>query len=182
MRILKVLIVPVVLLLFAVVAWAEVMPQVTTDQRQAFVTGSIVVKGEAVADRGLPAGQRRLMALRGAKVVAFREVAEIMEGVTVTGDTSVVNMAAESDTIRSTVQGIVKGAQIVKEGYDPLSETAVVYLSVPLSGPNGIFAQLLPQVALMLPPPAFLPYQPQPDVMQARHDGDRKSTRLNSSH
>ncbi len=171
MRRLNAIVIPVVLFLFAVAAWAEVVPQVTTDPRQAFLTGSIVVKGEAVADRNLPAGQRRLMALRGAKVVAFREVAEVMDGVTVTGETTVVNMAAESDTVRSTVQGIVKGAQIVKEAYDPLSETAVVYLSVPLTGPNGIFGQLLPQIVPVLPPPAFLPYQPPPDVMQARHDG-----------
>ena len=94
------LILPVFAVFFAFTVRAEETPQVVTDPASAFVTGSIVVKGEAVADRSLPGSQRRLMALRGAKVVAFREVAEIIDGVIVTGETLIVNMAAESDTIR----------------------------------------------------------------------------------
>ncbi|MBI5641898.1 MAG: hypothetical protein HY954_00320 [Deltaproteobacteria bacterium] len=167
----RVLLIPVILLLFAASVWAEVMPQLVTDPRQAFVTGSIVVKGEAAADRNLPSGQRRLMALRGAKVVAFREIAEIIDGVAVSGETTVVNMAAESDTVRSTVQGLIKGAQIVKEGYDPLGETAYVYLSVPLTGPNGLIGQLLPQVMPIVPPPGLPMFQPPAQTVPARHDG-----------
>lgn len=137
-------------------------PQLVTDPRQAFVTGSIVVKGEGAAPAGkaMTAAQKRIMALRAAKVVALREIAEIVEGVAISGDTLVVNAAAESDVIKATVQGLVKGAQIVKEAYDPMSEMAVVYLSIPMTGPNGLLTTLLPQVLPTVPLSPFPPYQP----------------------
>lgn len=170
----RVLLIPVVLVLFAAAVWAEVMPQITLDPRQSFVTGTIVVKGEATADRTLPVGQRRLMAMRGAKVEAYRNVAEIVDGVAVTGETTVQNMSAASDLVRSTVQGFVKGAQVVREAYDPLTDVATVYLSVPLTGPNGLIAQILPQVVPMVPQPQVPMYQPPADmtpVIEARYDG-----------
>lgn len=173
----RLFIVPVLLLLFAVSAWAETaqLPTVTSDPRQAFTTGSIIVKGEgaAPAEKKLTAAQKRIMALRAAKVVALREIAEVIDGVAVSGETAVVNAAAESDVIRATVQGIVKGAQVIKEVYDPLSEMAVVYVSVPLTGPNGLMAQLLPQVVPMLPPQPYPVYQApvEPQVQAARFDG-----------
>lgn len=137
-------------------------PQIVTDQRQAFITGSIIVKGEGAAPtgKGMSAAQKRIMALRAAKVVALRELAEIVEGVAISGDTLVINAAVESDTIRASVQGLVKGAQIVKEAYDPMSEMGVVYLSIPMTGPNGLLATLLPQVLPTVPLSPFPPYQP----------------------
>ncbi len=151
------------------------MPQLVTDPRQAFMTGSIVVKGEGAAppNKTLTAAQKRIMALRAAKVIALREIAEIINGVAVSGETRVVDAAVESDAIRASVEGIVKGAQVIKEVYDPMSEMAGVYVSVPMTGPNGVFATLLPQVIPVLPPPQYQPYQPMvpvepPQQMQAQ--------------
>lgn len=172
----KLLLVPLMIFLFAASAWAEMnqgLPQVVTDPRQAFVTGAIVVKGEGAAptEKKLSAAQKRIMALRAAKVVALREIAEILDGVAISGETTVVNAAAESDSIRATVQGIVKGAQVIKEIYDPLSEMAVVYVTVPMTGPNGIMGQLLPQV-IPLAPPAWPAYQqPLETVQPTNFDG-----------
>ncbi len=150
------------------------LPSVTTDPSQAFVSGSIVVKGEgaAPADRPLSPAQKRILALRAAKVVALREAAEVLNGVSVYGETQVVDAAAQSDTIRATVQGLVKGAQVIKEAYDPVSEFAVVYVSIPLTGPNGLMARLLPQVMPSIPPAGPL-YQPQLPPARAlpNHDG-----------
>src|SRR5574337_739525 len=91
--------VPFFMVLLSLAAWAaaEDAPQVVTDPRQAFMTGAIVVKGEGAApeDKSLSAVQRRIMALRAAKVVALREVTEIVDGVSVNGETAVVNAAAE---------------------------------------------------------------------------------------
>ncbi len=160
----RVLLVPFFIMLLALSAWAEPQdfPQVVTDPRQAFMTGAIVVKGEGAApsDKSLSAVQRRILALRAAKVVALREVSEIVDGVSVNGETAVVNAAAESDVVRTTVQGIVKGAQVIREAYEPLSGMAVVYVSVPMTGPNGLIGQLLPQVIPLVPQqqmPLFLP-------------------------
>lgn len=152
---------PVLFFLLAGVVMAA-DPQVVTDQRQAFITGSIIVKGEGAAPtgKGMSAAQKRIMALRAAKVVALRELAEIVEGVAISGDTLVINAAVESDAIKASVQGLVKGAQIVKEAYDPMSEMGVVYLSIPMTGPNGLLATLLPQVLPTVPLSPFPPYQP----------------------
>ncbi|MBI5903684.1 MAG: hypothetical protein HZB84_09415 [Deltaproteobacteria bacterium] len=155
------------------------MPQLVTDPRQAFMTGSIVVKGEGAAppNKTLSAAQKRIMALRAAKVIALREIAEIINGVAVSGETRVVDAAVESDAIRAGVEGIVKGAQVIKEVYDPMSEMAGVYVSVPMTGPNGVLATLLPQVIPVMPIPQYQPYQPMapvepPQQAQARnYDG-----------
>jgi len=157
------------------------LPQVVTDPKQAFMTGSIVVKGEGAAppNKTLTAAQKRIMALRAAKVIALREIAEIINGVAVSGDTRVLDAAVESDAIRASVDGIVKGAQVIKEVYDPLSEMAGVYVSVPLTGPNGIIAMLLPQVIPVMPLPQYQPYQPmapvettqQPQAQPKNYDG-----------
>lgn len=148
--------IPLFILLFAAAAYAgsNGLPEVVTDINKAFVKGSLVVKGEggAPADPGLSLVQKRILALRAAKVTALRETAEILNGVTVSGETLIENAAAESDTVRSTVQGIIKGAQVIKEVYDPLSELGVVYITVPLTGPNGVLSALLPQVIPMMPP------------------------------
>ncbi len=163
---------PFVFLAFVFAAHAQSIerpPELTRDARQAFVSGAIVVKGEGAApsDKALSTAQKRIMALRAAKVIALREVAEILDGVTVSGETTVVFAAAESDTVRVAVQGIVKGAQVVKEVYEPLSEMGTVYLSVPLSGPDGIMAQLLPQVMQSMPLPPMPAYQPPPIASDA---------------
>lgn len=172
----RVLLLPIFMLLFAAAAFAESngLPQVVTDIKQAFVKGSLVVKGEgaAPADKGLSAAQKRILALRAAKVIALREVSEILDGVTVNGETMVVNAAAESDAVRATVQGIVKGAQVIKEVYDPLSEMGVVYITVPMTGPNGVLATLLPQVIPLMPPSMETAYQPPAELAQAKnYDG-----------
>lgn len=158
---------PFLFLAFVLAAHAQSIerpPELTRDARQAFISGAIVVKGEGAApsDKALSTAQKRIMALRAAKVIALREVAEILDGVTVSGETTVVNAAAESDTVRVAVQGIVKGAQVVKEVYEPLSEMGTVYLSVPLSGPDGVMAQLLPQVMQSAQLPQMPAYQPPP--------------------
>lgn len=161
----KIALIPMFIMLLAVAATAQMMgapPQTTTDPKQAFISGSIIVKGEgaAPADKSLSPAQKRIMALRAAKVVALREIAEVIDGVAVSGDTTVQNAAVQSDTIRATVQGMIKGAQIINEVYDPMSEMAVVYLSVPLRGPNGLMGQLVPQVIPLLPMQAAPYVQP----------------------
>jgi len=129
-------------------------PTVITDPSKAFVAGSIVVKGEGAAPSGtgLSNAQKRIMALRAAKIVALREVAEIINGVSISGNTAVLDASTRSDAIRSTVNGLVKGAVVVREAYDPLSEVGVVYVKVPMTGPDGVIASLLPQVAPTVEP------------------------------
>lgn len=167
------LLIPIFLFLaaFASTASAETVQEIR-DTKQALMAGKLVVKGEATADQTLPVGQRKLMAIRGAKVIALREIAEVIEGVIVSGESTVANMSAQSDVVRSSVQGLVKGAQIVKEDYDQLSGIATVWVAVSMRGVDGLLPSLLPQA--LQAAPAGPPYQPAPEqvrVAPANHDG-----------
>lgn len=169
-------VVPLFILLFAAAAFAasEGLPEVVTDLNKAFVKGSLVIKGEGAAppDPALSPVQKRILALRAAKVTALRETAEVLNGVTVSGETLIENAASASDTVRSTVQGIIKGSQVIKEVYDPLSEQGVVYITVPLTGPNGALAALLPQVIPVMPPGMEASFQPPPGfAVEGDYDG-----------
>jgi hypothetical protein len=130
-------------------------------QDTAFMTGSIVVKGEGVApaDRSLSAAQKKLLSLRAAKVIALREAAEIVDGVVVNGETTVLGAAARSENVRTTVEGFINGAQVISEVYDPVSETGVVYVSIPLTGPDGLMAGLVDELVPLLSVPAGPAYR-----------------------
>ena len=77
--------------------------------------------------------QSRAMAMRAAQVVAYRNLLEIVKGVRVDSETVVENFMTKSDIIRTRVDGIVKGARIVKTQY--MSDGAVeVLVAMPLAG------------------------------------------------
>lgn len=77
--------------------------------------------------------QARAMAVRAAQVVAYRNLLEIIKGVRVDSETVVENFMTKSDIIRTRVDGIVKGARIVRTQY--MSDGSVeVQLAMPLAG------------------------------------------------
>ncbi len=160
----------VTLLAGVLFAEGEQKERETADLKQAFISGALVAKGEGAAptQADLTYSQKRILALRSAKVVALREAAEIINGVRVSGETKVANAAAESDTIRTAVRGIIRGGQVIKETYDPVSGTGVVFVSIPL---NGLAGQLVPQMGSILP--ATNPeYSPRGDaILAGTYDG-----------
>ncbi len=92
-----------------------------------WVQGYISAVGNGTAD---PSGNKvkdRLKSLRAAELVAQRTLLETLKGVQVDSKTTVENLMLKEDVIHSRVEGIVKGAQIVKrdvtwEGNIPLGE------------------------------------------------------------
>lgn len=133
-------------------------PKEVRDPAQVFTERVLVVKGEGAApsDRPMGAGQKRLMALRAAKIIALRELAETLSGVRVSGETCIEDAAAKSDQVKAAVDGTVRGAEVVHEAYDERSEVGTVFVRVSLDGPNGLTRTLLPtmieQKAAALPP------------------------------
>jgi hypothetical protein len=105
------------------------------------------------------------MALRAAKIDAYRNLLEVTKGVRVDSTTIVKDFTVESDIINAQVEGLVKGAKVVNQEY--MSDgTVEVTVRMPLS---GNFSQVVIPKALdrrrsMAPPdiPPSAPTTPAP--------------------
>lgn len=150
---------------------------ITTSPEQAFLNDYILVAAEGLpsATAKTPA-QRRLTAERAATVLAYRQLAEILEGVAVVGDTLVRDAELQYDVVRTAVAGFVKGAQIVYKEWNPQQEVALVFVKVGMSGPRG-FASLMYEKILgepkikkevIEPQPQF---KPKPVTVEEKYDG-----------
>ena len=58
--------------------------------------------------------QKSLMAMKASKLEAYRELAEQVYGQKVDAQTNVQGMVANNDTLNVRVQGIVRGAKVIK--------------------------------------------------------------------
>lgn len=95
--------------------------------------------GQSVIDtiRFKNPAQARAMAIRGATVVAQRNLLEIIKGVNIVGETTVEDMITTKDVVQSRVEGVIKGA--VPVGKPRIADGLVeVTLRVPLYANNGI--------------------------------------------
>ncbi len=122
------------------------------------------------------ATQARAMAERAAFVVALRNLLETVKGVRVDSESVIENFMVKSDVIRTRVDGIVKGARIIKTSY--LSDGSVeIQVTMPIKGalldalvpedfgrPHGTQQLMKPTPSVQLPSkpasPAPLPQKP----------------------
>ena len=58
--------------------------------------------------------QRRLMAIRAARMAAMRDLAEQIHGLKVDSNTTVVDLMVQNDTFRGVVSGTIRGARTVR--------------------------------------------------------------------
>jgi len=86
--------------------------------------------GVGVAPEDAPnTAQARLMALRAAKVDALRNLAEKIEGLKITSETTVSDLAFESDEITTELDAFIQGAEVVhQEFYEDGSALVTVEL------------------------------------------------------
>jgi len=113
----------------------------------------------APSDKSIGKANARPMAMRAAKVDAYRNLLEITKDVQVDSATTVKDFTVESDVINTQVNGLVKGAQVVKTDY--MSDgTVEVTLRMPLYG--GVLAQTIMPLAIAKPP-----VPPAPSVLEA---------------
>ncbi len=95
--------------------------------------GSIQSEGAGVGPDGSPPSMARMMACRAAVLDAQRNLLESIEGVRVEGTTVVANMMVESDVIKTSVSGLLQGAQVIKR--DPQSDgSCIVQMTAPIGG------------------------------------------------
>ena len=88
----------------------------------------------------------RVLARRAAIVDAQRNLAEMMNGVQIDGDTLMENLVIASDVVRSKVSALVKGARIVDEGENP-DGSYFVTMRIPMYGAeNSVASAALPEL------------------------------------
>ena len=63
---------------------------------------------------GKSENQKRLMAIRSARMAAMRELAEQIHGLKVEGNTTVIDLMVQNDTFRGMVTGTIRGARTVR--------------------------------------------------------------------
>jgi hypothetical protein len=87
----------------------------------------------APADKSIGKANARPMALRAAKIDAYRNLLEITKGVRVDSTTTIKDFTVDSDVINTQVDGLVKGAVVVDQQY--MSDgTVEVRVRMPLYG------------------------------------------------
>lgn len=110
----------------------------TESPQEAVADGYILVAGQGLPMAGGSAAQQRMTALRAAEIGAYRRLAEIINGVHVSGQTTVRDCALENDVVKSAVNGLVKGARKVYEEWNPVEGSAVVLMQVGVRGADSV--------------------------------------------
>lgn len=95
--------------------------------------GTIFAHGYGVAPQEqLGSAKARLLARRAAQLDAYRNLAEIVNGVRVNSQTIVQDMTLASDTVRTQVEAVIKGAIMSKDHYQ--NDVASVTMEIPMAG------------------------------------------------
>ena len=172
-RKLKMLGVLLAIIFFAVSSSASAAPN--------WNTNTITVTGTGVANpkMAVSAAHASMMARRAAVADAYRQLAEVINGVQVDAETTVEQMILTSDVVKTRISAVIKGAQIVSEG-ELAGGGYSVTLELPMFGGTGGLADTVierPQTVEPFPdytpdyrPPVF--YEPtQPTYSDGNYTG-----------
>lgn len=72
--------------------------------------------------------QRMLMAINASKLAAYAELAEQVYGQQISGNMSMANLLVENQQLKASVQGIIRGAKVIKSY--PVGDTYTTELSL----------------------------------------------------
>lgn len=107
---------------------------------------------------GLLGEKGPVLAHRAAVMDAQRNLLEIIKGVSVNAESTMEDLYVTSDIVKTRVDGVLKGAQIVDEGQNP-DGSYYVKMQAPLFGSTGslaaaAFSAIRPATEKPVPPPA----------------------------
>ncbi|MBR3051942.1 MAG: LPP20 family lipoprotein [Selenomonadaceae bacterium] len=116
-------------------------------------TNTIQVTGMGVANPQLARSPAHasMMARRAAIADAYRQMAEIVQGVQVDAETTVEQMMLTSDIVKTRISAVIKGAQIVSEG-ELAGGGYSVTMELPLFGGQGGLAEAVIERPKMVEP------------------------------
>lgn len=106
---------------------------------------AIEVWGVGYAPANVPAARGQALARRAAMVDGYRQLAETIEGVQVDSETTMRDLAIESDVVKTNVKALVKGAHIVDE-HNNEDGSYSVKMTIPMFGESSVASVALPQV------------------------------------
>lgn len=110
--------------------------------------GVLRAEGRAAApDWARNPAQAQILAIEGARTMAYRQLAECIGGVRVAGGTKVQKAMTEDQEAAMAVQGVIKGARMVREDLVTVAGAlmGVVTLELPLHGEQSLGGQLPPR-------------------------------------
>jgi hypothetical protein len=141
--------------------WTQIVEQMGDKGKINWSEGYVEAVGiGAPPERYIGKPQARPMALRAARVDAYRNLLEVTKGVRVDSATVVKDFTVQSDVINAQVEGLVKGAKPVNQEY---MSDGTVEVTLRMSFSGG-FSQVIVPKALdkkpVLAPPAAPPVVP----------------------
>lgn len=90
------------------------------------------------SQQGSNANVKRLMAMKASKLEAYRELAEQVYGQRIEGNQSLSSLVIDSESLRASVDGVIRGAKIVKT-YPVGEDTYVTELSLDMKRVHDIY-------------------------------------------
>jgi len=105
--------------------------------RVAWDQGNIEAIGTGVAPGNVGLAQGHGLARRAAIVDAYRNLTELIQGVQVDSTTTMENLMISSDTVKTKVTGLIRGARIIRE-LPQADGSYQVVMRINLYGPNSM--------------------------------------------
>lgn len=103
----------------------------------------IVAVGFGLAPEKASKAKAYVLARRAAIVDGYRMLAEFCEGLDVDADTTVKDMMIENDVVKTNVSALIKGAEIMEEGWNTNGSYYVV-LKMPVFGYKSLASAVMP--------------------------------------
>ena len=123
--------------------------------------------GVGLPPENMPAARGTALARRAAIVDAYRQLAETIKGVQIDAETSMRDLAIESDIVNTKIKALVQGARIVEE-YANDDGSYTVRMAIPLYGVKSVATIAVPEAQkTILPeeaPEISENYTPAPEV------------------